>query len=411
MSENSPITSGSPVEPVRYVIPLSRGTMELDIASSDFILADLIRMAERQNPKRGFLFVSTVLGRHIPVSAGSHRLILERLARDISKKIDTRSDVLVMGYAETAVGLGAGVHDALRKHIQSGRIGYLPTTRHPGDRDVWCSFSEDHSHVTGHSILRPEQDDLKHLAAHAGTLVLVDDEATTGKTFSNLISALVSAGRVFDHICLVTLTDWSAGDVRDAISALPGCENTKVSSVSLIEGRWNWTPMEGLPAQVIPTEAKRLPGPGIDRRAAAWRAGISGETHLPEDAVRNYLAGTDPSEPVLVIGTGEYVWQAFRMAEQISDLGRKASFLATTRSPVLKGDTVREKVTFSDHYGLGVPMYLHNVTASEWGAIVLMVEDEETEGIDPILCRHLSDFVILTPSGRIIQYQEGKPCA
>ena len=221
MSENSPITSGSAVAPARYTFPLSRGTMVLDIASGTFALGDLIRMAERQNPKRGFLFVSTVLGRHIPVSAGSHRVILEQLAEGVSGKIDTASDVLVMGYAETATGLGAGVHDALRKRMTSGRIGYLPTTRHPGDREVWCSFSEDHSHVTGHSILQPEQDDLKGLAAQAQTLVLVDDEATTGKTFSNLISALASVGRTFEHICLVTLTDWSAGDVRCLLYTSP----------------------------------------------------------------------------------------------------------------------------------------------------------------------------------------------
>ncbi|MBW3243647.1 phosphoribosyltransferase family protein [Epibacterium sp. DP7N7-1] len=410
MNENSTITSGSHVELTHHVILLTRGTMELELASSDFHLADLIRMAERQNPKRGFLFVSTVLGRHIPVSAGYHRMILERLAQDVSRKIDTGSDVLVMGYAETAVGLGAGVHDALRKHMKDGRIGYLPTTRHPGDRDVWCAFSEDHSHVTGHSILQPVQNDLKSLAAQAQTLVLVDDEATTGKTFTNLISALASVGRTFKHICLVTLTDWSAGDVRDAISSIAGCENASISSVSLIEGRWNWTPVDGLAAQVIPTAAARLPGPGIDRDAAAWRAGISGATHLPENAVRGYLEGNRPSKPVLVIGTGEYVWQAFRMAEQISEMGWEACFLATTRSPVLKGETVREKVTFSDHYGLGVPMYLHNVMASEWGSILLMVENEEAEGIDPILTHHLSDFAILTPSGRIIQYKEGKPC-
>lgn len=33
----------------------------------------LFRIAERINPKRAFLFVSTVLGRHIPVAPKDHR--------------------------------------------------------------------------------------------------------------------------------------------------------------------------------------------------------------------------------------------------------------------------------------------------------------------------------------------------
>jgi hypothetical protein len=44
---------------------LSTGTFALEVTDPDRLR--LFKIAERQNPKRAFLFVSTVLGRHIPV--------------------------------------------------------------------------------------------------------------------------------------------------------------------------------------------------------------------------------------------------------------------------------------------------------------------------------------------------------
>src|SRR6056297_3893710 len=71
---------------------------------------ELFRIAERINPKRAFLFVSTVLGRHIPVDPVAHRAALRRLSEGVSAHL-LQGPVFVMGFAETAVGIGAGVFD------------------------------------------------------------------------------------------------------------------------------------------------------------------------------------------------------------------------------------------------------------------------------------------------------------
>lgn len=51
-----------------YRRTLSCGTIQVTRERGKVALDDLFDIAERRNPKRVFLFVSKVLGRHIPVS-------------------------------------------------------------------------------------------------------------------------------------------------------------------------------------------------------------------------------------------------------------------------------------------------------------------------------------------------------
>lgn len=51
----------------RLIQDLPTGRLELKVDRCDHGLDNLVALAARQNPKRGFLFVSKVLGRHIPV--------------------------------------------------------------------------------------------------------------------------------------------------------------------------------------------------------------------------------------------------------------------------------------------------------------------------------------------------------
>ncbi|MFT6876207.1 MAG: hypothetical protein ACJAZF_002324, partial [Granulosicoccus sp.] len=66
---------------------------------------DIFRIAERINPKRAFLFVSTILGLHIPVDPVEHRAALSKMAEGVSAHL-LKGPVFVMGFAETAVGVG-----------------------------------------------------------------------------------------------------------------------------------------------------------------------------------------------------------------------------------------------------------------------------------------------------------------
>jgi len=357
---------------------LTAGTLHLrmDTPGGD----GLFQIAERINPKRAFLFVSTVLGRHIPVAPKDHRAALTDLAARVAPHL-LSGPALVMGYAETAVGLGAGVHQCLRRMMPFKQMGYLATTRFvPSEHDVWFRIEEPHSHASDHAILKPRSGVIQDGAA--STLVLVDDETTTGTTFRNLVSSLAAQGLRFGRVVLVTLTDWSEGSAtKGVLGAMPDAD---VVAVSLAQGAWRWEqdtsrPAQKLPAGVpaaCPAWAPRGNAPlEVARRGIATGAKSSlSRSQMNHIAMQCGLHGLSEGARVLVLGSGENVWSPFLFAEELEGAGFDVAFLATTRSPVALGNAVKSKITFPDHYGLGLNMYLHNADTLCPDAVVLFNE-------------------------------------
>lgn len=231
------------LEDMIYRRTLSCGTIQVTRDQGEVSLDDLFDIAERRNPKRAFLFVSKVLGRHIPVPPSVMRQAYRQLASQFPSTLT--GPVLFIGMAETAVGLGAGVFDEVRhQHPESV---YLTSTRHPVDGTLLCEFKEEHSHATDHLIYLPDDEEKRRRVTNARTLVLIDDEATTGNTFINLLSALRNTGKLqhIEQVIAVTLTDWS-GKALSERSTLP------VTSVSLVSGKWGWTPLPDAPVPDMP---------------------------------------------------------------------------------------------------------------------------------------------------------------
>lgn len=361
----------------------------------------LFQIAERINPRRAFLFVSTVLGRHIPVDPCAHRDALQELSRLALTQLG-RGDVLVMGFAETAIGLGAGVHDCLSRLSPDRRIGFLPTTRFAPDRkSIWFEIEEVHSHAVDHIILHPSLGVLPEGCDRS--LVLVDDETTSGATFAALAIGLKQAGLMFDHVVLATLTDWSDGRARRAVQDV--FPQARVNAVSLQRGRWKWEPDLAAPI-------KTLPGPAAPVREP-WSPVCSGLYVAPRAGyVRNHLDGDDllnrlfdsglmpPSaqDRVLVIGAGENVWAPMLVAEALARQSIFTRFITTTRSPIEPGSAIRHKVVFPDHYGEGFEMYMHNVDASDWDR-VLLFNETGAAGISPVLQAAIGRFDLIGPDG------------
>jgi len=380
--------------PTRHSHALRAGTLSLTIHRG--AERGLFRIAERINPKRAFLFVSTVLGRHIPVEPHAHRAALHELAERIAP-LTPSGPVFVMGFAETAVGIGAGVFDCLRARCPGRAMGYLTTTRFAvPDRPVWFTIEEAHSHAVDHTVLRPDAGVVQDGAG--ATLVLVDDETTTGKTFAELAEALRAQGLSFDRVILATLTDWSGGS---AVARLAGVfPGAVVSAVSLLEGEWEWTPDADAPAMTLPpAQAAECPvwHPAADQPFAAPRIGL---TPAAQDGAALLarlegagLAMPAPGARVLVIGAGEHVWQPFLVAEALAERGLDAWFITTTRSPIIRGETIAHKVSFADHYGLGIPMYMHNVAPQDWDRILFFTETTRA-GVPQSLRRVLGGRVL-----------------
>lgn len=346
--------------PVSLRAQLMRGLLEVNVDDAVLPPSELFSFAERRNPKRAFLFVSKVLGRHIPVCPSIMSASFESLAAEIPA--DLPGPVLVVGMAETAVGLGAGVHRALGATRPD--TVYLVSTRHPLGTELFARFEEEHSHASAHLIHLPVEPEVRDMMLQARSLVLVDDEASTGKTFVNLHRALVDAGLTnIERVVTCVLTDWSAGAVEKAIGE-------SATSVSLMQGsyRFHEDPCAPLPD---------MPDVGAVS-AGEWRLSpLNDWGRLGVRNVEDTLAPdlqVVPGEKIIVIGTGEFVWRPFLLAERLERAGADVRFGATTRSPIALGHAIEHVLSFPDNYGLGIPNFLYNVKPGQFDRVLVCTE-------------------------------------
>jgi len=346
--------------------------------------------AERNNPRRAFLFVSTVLGRHVPVAPARVRAAFTTLADGIDAELP--GPILMTGMAETAVGLGAGVHDAYVERTGRSDVLYLSSTRAQLDGTLLATFDETHSHASAHQLYRPHHTTDARLLDTARSLVMVDDEASSGATFAHLAQALVEKGvDRFTHVHTAVLTDWS-GPLR--LPAMPSGDEVTVSRSALLSGRYDWTAAENAPVRTLPDadeprEARVSPLQRVDD-ARLGRAHRSARELPPALLAR---VRTDPG-PILILGTGEHVWEPFLIAEALETHGHDVRFSATTRSPILPGHAVRRGFAFTDHEGLGITNYLYNVAPDDYAHIILCV-DTALDAIDPALIATLGAHVLV----------------
>lgn len=359
---------------------LKRGRLEVEVNASTFDPQALFSFAERRNPKRAFLFVSRVLGRHIPARPSLMAESFTALAAKIPA--DLPGPVLVIGMAETAVGLGAGVHRALSQTRDDSV--YLCSSRHPTGTALFARFEEEHSHASSHLLHLPQDALARELMLNARSLVLVDDEASTGNTFINLTKALAEAGlNSIERIVTATLTDWSQDAVRHVMGE-------HVTSISLLDGRYTFTDDPDAELPVMPEVGSVAQGDWPLDASRDWgRMGVRehADTLAPGLQIQ-------PGERVLVIGTSEYVWPPFLLAERLERTGADVHFSSTSRSPIALGHAIDHALSFSDNYGLGIPNFLYNVAPGQFDR-VLICSETPAAAVDPALLQALNAQVIV----------------
>ena len=375
------MNSGNPLTGSKVLhANLKRGRLEVEVNASTFDPEALFSFAERRNPKRAFLFVSRVLGRHIPARPSLMADSFNALAAKIPA--DLPGPVLVIGMAETAVGLGAGVHRALSQTRDD--TVYLVSTRHPTGSQLFARFEEEHSHASSHLLHLPADAVTRERMMAARSLVLVDDEASTGNTFINLSKALVDAGLTrIERLVTATLTDWSQDAVRHAMG-------DQVTSVSLLDGRYTFheDPTADLPDMPEVGSVAQGDWP-LDPRRDWGRMGACEhfDTLAPDLHVK-------PGERVLVVGTSEFVWRPFLLAERLEKAGADVHFSSTSRSPIALGHAIDHALSFSDNYGLGIPNFLYNVAPGQFDR-VLICSETPAAAVDPALVSALNAQVIV----------------
>ncbi|MFG3150994.1 phosphoribosyltransferase [Streptomyces sp. NPDC048219] len=400
--------------------------------TGDDALTGMLGLALRRNPKRAHLLVSNVLGKHVPQSPSvvhGHGVALGRRVRDLLGA-EEAGRAVVLGYAETATGLGHSVADGL------GSAPYLHSTRRPVAGVARAGgFEESHSHATSHLLL-PED---PALLAGDGPLVLVDDEFSTGNTVLNTVRDLHERYPRPWYVVVALVDMRSAADVGrleafareigarvDLVTAASGTVRLPAGVLekgqALVarheaEGAGTGGPSSETPSRPVarfPAPLEGVAGPvGREADARAARPGVPGHPHttlvdlrwpsglpdggrhgftprhrarlesaLPGMAARIADALPAGARRVLVLGFEELMYAPLRLACELErTTGAEVRYSTTTRSPVLAVDdpgyAIRTRLVFPAHDdpadGPG-ERYAYNVAGGGFDAVVAVVD-------------------------------------
>ncbi|MGN7764029.1 phosphoribosyltransferase family protein [Paenibacillus sp. 22594] len=403
-------------------------------------------MAARINKKRSFLFVSKVLGKHIPVnpytpllSGAALALLLYRemsgeaadgLMMDklldqavqglihpehaeaayhdlLEARLVLPERVLFIGFAETATALGHSMYNMF-----AAGASYIHTTREdiPQLASV-VSFEEEHSHAVDHLCYALNAE----LLSGEEPIVLVDDEITTGNTAINTIRDIQSKFPRKEYV-VASLLDWRSDSNIQAYRNLEQELGIRIRALSLLQGtiEVTGTPQLNLvesgshtsaatEAPVIITYVQdgleRLNVTSTDSLgeinaspylSQSGRFGVESQDNrqLDQGAARvaSQLRALREGATALVLGVGEFMYLPMRIA---AEMGEGVKYQSSTRSPIHPDRRpdygVHSAAAYPSAGDPGISNYIYNVDPGRYDDIFVLLErDVPRRRIEPM---------------------------
>lgn len=414
------------LDDLKVIIQVSNNPLNLPLES-------LFEMAARINKKRSFLFVSKVLGKHLPVnpfislmggailgllyykhegytvsldqedmsSALQNPKLAEKIYRSIkSNPLELTEPTLFIGFAETATALGHSMYD-----IFSGPTKYIHTTREDIlEKEPSISFEEEHSHATAHRCYNLDEQFLKGKE----TVVLVDDEITTGKTALNIIRDLHGKSPREKYI-ITSLLDWRSEEDKERFKQVERELGVSITCLSVLQGKIFVTggPVERQPTGSISTiqsEPQILHHSvgqhfkhalfsssfqnGMHNKrpylTETGRFGLKGQERVMiDERISNCareLRKQRRGQKTLCMGTGEFMFVPMRIA---AEMGDGVYYQSSTRSPIHPNDegnyAIRKGYSFPSQDDHSVINFFYNIHSGMYDEIFVFIERVSSE--------------------------------
>ena len=371
----------------------------VEIESNDFNrpVDEFIKIAKRHNnSKREFLFVNTLLGKHIATNAqyaiNLSNMLYKKLQTMFIKNNWSDKKVLLVGFAETATALAQNM---MIKSICSENpniVGYVQTTREniKNNGYINIAFEEEHSHATTQKLYFDK--DLEY-----DIVVFVDDEITTGKTILNFIDKFEKYQPNKQYV-VASVLNWQNDNDRQMF------KEKGIYTVSLVTGKIK----DNLPKFDLTSDHEydlyvndehyniTLP-PESNLRTPIHKGDMWKKyTQRMCDGIikLNYL--NNPTTKKIVIGTEENMTIPMWTARYLN-----ADIKATTRSPIEpsidKDYPISSRLRLNSAYDSERIIYLYNmdkdIITYDW--FIIVVEENS-----PVFEKELKDF--LSKYGEVI---------
>lgn len=338
---------------------------------------NLVRLAKRdRNTVRPYLYVNPLQGKHIPVSPAEALGMCRALADRIAEQYPGER-FYVIGFAETATGVAAGVSLYLKN-----AVCYQNTTRERVPGADCLFFTESHSHATD-QLLRVEG--IAERIGEADRVLLVDDEVTTGNTMCKLMAVLrerFSVDRL--RFSIVSVLNSMTED-RLAALAAQGIDCVYLARLPH-EYRKNSildVPFEPDRHTVI-TDPGTGPAPDlVYRNPVNPRGMVSFPVYLAAvrgfaEAVAGALGDMPRNTDVLLLGTEEFMFPSFVLGDLLLSRGLAARVRmhASTRSPIIasgrEGYPLFRRWQFPSPYDPARKTFLYNL--ARCGRVVILTD-------------------------------------
>ncbi|MFT5707216.1 MAG: hypothetical protein ACI9ES_001507 [Oceanospirillaceae bacterium] len=358
--------------PKKHHIQLQTGELQVSVLRARFPLDTLLTFGSRLNPKRRFLFVSKVLGKYVPCKPNAMRESYLAMALQIQPFIDESANVWVLGVAETATGLAAGVAQEIKRNSTANmmldenaifdktniekKLVFSHTTRCELAKDIDFKIVEAHSHAPSHLIYQLEHE---HNYQDVTSVVLVDDEISTGKTLAQLTENILERLPHLTTITWASLVNWISEQDRQLFKKR--YPSISLEFCSLLDGTFSFCADERFQEKLPEKTAT-----GISNASCLSNIGRTGYLMNTQPSVEfKCLAGQlitstlDINKAYIVIGTGEFSYQPFLLAEYMQQQGFDVLFQSTGRSPAIKDHGINSKLSGFDEGQQGT-YYLYN---------------------------------------------------
>ena len=354
------------------------------------------------NKKRNFLFISKLLGKHLAVKPDvvkatgfllsslkynfNNNSFVDCIKNNCKPEYSNHakdSDVLVIGFCETATALGLSVAASI------DGATYIATTREPiCNIKQLVTFEEEHSHASTHYMFSNDinLNDYKKI-------ILVDDEITTGNSILHLMQTIVENSHV-EEISIMTILDWRSDEQIAKFNDFALCHNVIVNVYSLISGKIDIDNSElyinemksiiegnekAIALSIFPKIEMSFPDKKRYYLEDSGRFGITykqicaieDKSKIAAKTISQYL---EPGSKVLVLGHGENIYIPSRIANALEELGLDVSFKTTSRTPIFCDGILFKDIQTFYHDGIKYHFY-NKVEAESYNKVIMLSEE------------------------------------